>query len=335
MNLNLPFVSVIIPFYNEEKYIRNCLDSVLNQTYPKNCYEVILISDFSKDDTDTIVQNYNNKYDLIKVYKNEFRKGITGAINTGVLNSSGEYIVRLDAHTAIPDDYIYVIINYFLGDRNISIVSGVINPVSENYTGNAISYCLASAFAIGDASLYHYKKNIFANRGYLGSFRKEELIDLGSYDNNLSGADDFDVFYRYKKTGKIILVTPDIKVNYFCRNNLLLLFKQYFYYGATKVCLFKKYKKVLSVKAIIPAMLLFLSIILLFSSMFVNGPEIIFLILTFFYVLVNLYFSLKISINKGVKYLLILPVVFLTFHISHSIGFLFGLFFMSYGKNYE
>jgi glycosyltransferase involved in cell wall biosynthesis len=333
--LNLPFVSVIIPLYNEEKYIRNCLESVLNQTYPEQCIEVILISDNSTDGTDEIIQNYSHKYDLIKVFKNEFRKGITGAINTGIIKSSGEYIVRLDAHTTIPENYIYVIINYFLRDKNISIVSGLINPVSSSYTGDAISFCLSSAFAIGDARLYHYKKNIYANRGYLGSFKKEELIKLGSYDINLSGADDFDVFYRYRKAGKKILVTPDIKVKYFCRNNLLLLFRQYFYYGVTKVCLFKKYKKVLSIKAIIPALFLLLFILLLFSSIFVYGHEILFLSLTFFYVLVNLYFSLKISINKGMKYLFILPLVFLTFHISHALGFLYGFFFMSYGNAYK
>lgn len=85
--------SIIIPVYNVEKYIKRCLDSVIAQTY-KN-YEVIVVNDGTKDNSMEIVKGYD-----VKIINQE-NKGLSEARNTGVKNSSGEYIIFLDS-----DDYI-------------------------------------------------------------------------------------------------------------------------------------------------------------------------------------------------------------------------------------
>ena len=89
-------ISVIIPVYNGEKYIRKCLDSVINQT--KKEIEIVVVNDGSTDNTESIIKEYKDK--RIKYFKNT-NHGIGYSRNFGVSKSSGKYIMFLDS-----DDYI-------------------------------------------------------------------------------------------------------------------------------------------------------------------------------------------------------------------------------------
>jgi glycosyltransferase involved in cell wall biosynthesis len=90
----LPLVSILIPLYNAEKYFKECLESVINQTY-KNL-EVIIINDGSTDGSLTIAQKYAKKYTWIKVYSQE-NHGASVARNKAFSYSKGDYIQYLDA----------------------------------------------------------------------------------------------------------------------------------------------------------------------------------------------------------------------------------------------
>ena len=92
-------VSVIIPVYNVEKYIRECLDSVVNQTY-KNL-EIICVDDCGTDNSIKIAEEYAQKDKRVKVFHHDKNMGAGVARNTGIQNSSGEYIFFVD-----PDDYL-------------------------------------------------------------------------------------------------------------------------------------------------------------------------------------------------------------------------------------
>ncbi len=88
--------SIIIPCYNEEKYIKRCLNSIFEQTLNRQNYEVIVIDDGSSDSSTNIAKEYDIKL------LNSNRLGAGGARNVGIDNAKGEYIILLDA-----DDYLY------------------------------------------------------------------------------------------------------------------------------------------------------------------------------------------------------------------------------------
>lgn len=90
--------SIIIPNYNSAKWIKRCLDSILEQTY-KN-YEIIIVDDMSEDDSLDIIKQY--KDERIKLIENKVKKYNGGSRNVGVENATGDYILFLDC-----DDYIY------------------------------------------------------------------------------------------------------------------------------------------------------------------------------------------------------------------------------------
>lgn len=94
----MPILSVIIPVYNVEKYLRQCLDSVVNQTLED--IEVIVINDGSRDNSKMILDEYANRYDNIRVV-DKINEGVAIARNIGIDMSKGKYIAFLDS-----DDYI-------------------------------------------------------------------------------------------------------------------------------------------------------------------------------------------------------------------------------------
>ena len=93
-------VSVIVPVYNVEKYIRKCLDSLVNQTLEN--IEIIIVDDGSTDTSKDIIKEYMDKYKNIKYYQKE-NGGLGDARNYGLQYATGKYIAFLDS-----DDYIRV-----------------------------------------------------------------------------------------------------------------------------------------------------------------------------------------------------------------------------------
>lgn len=91
-------ISIIVPVYNVKDYVRNCLDSILGQTYRN--IEIIIVDDGSSDGTDVIVDEYAAKYDRIRVFHKE-NGGLMSAWTFGVRQSKGEYIGFVDSDDAV------------------------------------------------------------------------------------------------------------------------------------------------------------------------------------------------------------------------------------------
>jgi len=129
MNKN-ELVSIIIPVYNAEKYIFNCLESVLNQTY--NNIEVIIIDDQSMDKSLEICKELQKKDSRIKIYM-QSHSGVVAARKKGIINSSGEYICFVDADDFVKNRLIENLINE-MGKCDI-VCAGVLK---EDKYGNTI-----------------------------------------------------------------------------------------------------------------------------------------------------------------------------------------------------
>lgn len=103
-----PLVSIIIPVYNVEKFLPQCLDSVVNQTY--NNIEVILINDGSPDGSDAICQDYANQYNKINYIKRE-NAGASATRNYGIGIAKGDYIFFLDSDDYLKEDCIAIMVD--------------------------------------------------------------------------------------------------------------------------------------------------------------------------------------------------------------------------------
>ena len=100
-------VSVIIPVYNVEQYLRQCLDSVINQTFKD--IEIIVVNDCSPDNSLQIIKEYQQKDDRIVLVDLKQNGGLSNARNEGINISTGEYIVFVDSDDWIREDYVEIL----------------------------------------------------------------------------------------------------------------------------------------------------------------------------------------------------------------------------------
>ena len=122
-------ISVIIPVYNGEEYLKRCIDSVLNQTY-KNL-EIIVINDGSKDNSKSILDEYEKKYPDIIVHVDQENKGVAKTRNRAINMAKGEYITFCDNDDFFDEDYIETLYKNCENGKYDVVVSGYRRP-NEN-----------------------------------------------------------------------------------------------------------------------------------------------------------------------------------------------------------
>lgn len=121
--MDKPLMSIIIPVYNVEKYLKQCLDSVIAQKY--NNYEIILVDDGSTDDSPNICNEYADKYQNIRCFHKE-NGGLSSARNYGVDRMNGEYVLFLDSDDYWDDsEFLYKISNILKKEDYDIIVFGM------------------------------------------------------------------------------------------------------------------------------------------------------------------------------------------------------------------
>ena len=96
-------VSVIVPVYNTEKYLRKCLDSLVNQDFSD--YEIVIVNDGSTDSSESIINEYVSKYDFIKSFT-KANGGLSSARNYGIDKASGNYLAFVDSDDYVESNYL-------------------------------------------------------------------------------------------------------------------------------------------------------------------------------------------------------------------------------------
>ena len=317
-------VSVVVPVRNEEKYIAECIESVLRQDFSKEDLELILVDGNSEDKTVEIIERFANKYNFIKLLKNPQRT-VQHALNIGIKNAVGEYIIRMDAHSEYADDYISKCVEY-LEKTGAENVGGPMIAKGKTQIQKAVAAAYHSPFALGGGKFHDEDYEGYADTVYLGAFRRETLLKLSLYDERLPCNEDDDLNFRLVESGGKVFITPKIKSVYYPRASYPALFKQYFRYGFWKVAVIKKHKKPARLSHLVPAAFvafLILSSILSYFSKLVGAISS--LVLAFYFAL-NLYFSLKNTRVTSLADKMRLVWVHFILHTAYGLGFLCGIF---------
>jgi len=184
-------ISVIIPTFNEEENIAQCLVSLSHQTVPRNEYEIIVVDGGSKDATCDIAKKYAD---------HEFTqtsKKLGGARNDGVMVAQGEIVATTDADCILPSDWIARIKKDF---SHAAVVQcyGPVYPIEEGL-GNKFSLLLANTFS----RIGYYSRTFYYTLGCNTAFRKSAFIHAGMY-RCIDAGDDLEIAMRLKDEGKIL-----------------------------------------------------------------------------------------------------------------------------------
>ncbi len=183
-------ISIVIPTYNEEKYLERTLATLSNQTLQREKYEIIIVDGGSKDRTIEIARKYADKVMVQKA------GGVPAARNEGVEAAKFDLIATTDADTIVPRDWLEKIVRWFSKD-DIIAVCGVDGPIEKTTKAVLLFKFLRTLLTVSS------KLNYYCLGGCNSAFRKEVFLKLGGY-RNLPHSDDVDLGLRMRKAGKII-----------------------------------------------------------------------------------------------------------------------------------
>ena len=206
----IPFISIIIPCRNEEKFIRECMDSIINNDFPNNRLEIMVVDGQSEDSTREIVRRYSDKYSFVKILDNQ-KKIVPAALNMGIKNSKGDVILRMDSHNVYEKDYITKCVKYLM-EYDIENVGGVCVtlPGADTVIARCIALALSQPFGVGNSQFrIGLKEPKYVDTVPFGCFKKEVFEKNGFFDEDLIRNQDDEFNLRLIKNGGKVLLAPD------------------------------------------------------------------------------------------------------------------------------
>ena len=317
MSPSLPPISVLIPTFNEENFIKECLFSLVNGNYPTNLLEIIVIDGGSNDNTVEYIKTLSKSHTFIKCLHNP-KKIVPSSMNIGLKKAKNDIVIRADAHALYDENYLVQSVLTLL-EENCASVGGVITPIAKTVTGKAIAVATTSKFGIGNAKYRYAKKRQSVDTVFAGCWKKQNVEKIGGFNENWVRNQDYELNCRLRaEIGKIIL-NPNIKCQYYCRETIPSLFKQYFSYGFWRFYTFRQHPSSFTVRQAAPLLLL---LGLIVSTLLCLYSVKLGLVIPATYVCANIIASLQLSLkNKNLKLLGLLPIIFMTLHLSWALGF--------------
>ncbi len=312
-------VSVIIPLYNEERFIENCIRSLASQTYSKSDMEWILVDGNSTDKTVEIIKGFIDDFPILLL--NNPKRKTPYALNMAINEAKGKYIIRLDAHASFASDYIEKCVHY-LDTTDADNVGGVAETEAKGFVGGAISYMLSTKFGVGGSDFRVGEGNKYVDTVPFGAFRREVFERVGLFNTELLRSEDNDMNARIRESGGKIWLADDIRFKYYCRDTVGGILKMGMQNGNALFRTLKVNPKAMSVRHFIPFMFLMSIILMPIISAFVPFGWFVFGAELMLYSLLNIYFSF---FNKNPRYGLVTIWLYPLFHICYGLGSLLGL----------
>ncbi|GGH01634.1 glycosyl transferase [Polaribacter pacificus] len=320
-------VSVICPVFNEEKYIKNCIKSILKQDYNKNNLEVLFVDGGSIDKTKEIITSYQKKHNHIRLLHNQ-DKIVPYAMNLGIEKAIGDIIIRIDAHSYFPTDYVSTLVYNLdkLGADNVGVAC-ITDVFNKNNKTLAIKEVLSNKYGVGNSLFRIGVKDVQeVDTVPFGCYKKEVFEKFGNYNVKLKRNQDIEFNKRLKRNGGKIYLLPYTNCIYYARETFNGVAKNNYENGKWNIftVFYTKMVDSLSIRHFIP-LIFILSLILPVIGGFLWKP-------IFYIAVISLitYLGLIISVcvninyNKKIKFLYLF-VSFIILHISYGFGSLAGI----------
>ena len=308
-------VSFCVIAYNEEKAIKSLFSDIKAQDYPHEKMEVILVNAMSTDKTRELMEKFaeeNKDFRRVCVLDNQ-KKIQAAGWNVAIKASAGDIIMRIDAHTMIPNDFVSKNVECIIGGEDVS--GGPRPNIAEDDTPWRHTLLLAESSMFG-SSIAH---------------RREVFDKAGMFDERLGRTEDNEMHYRIRKAGYRICYNPEIVSYQNIRNSWGEMLKQKYgngyWIGLTLGICFRCF----SFYHFVP--LLF--VLALIGTGVLAAFGFIFPIVTLgtVYILINLLMSI-LAIKGQKKYwqYFLLPVIFSSLHIAYGFGTLVGIIKMPFWR---
>ena len=323
-------VSVVIPCYNEEKFIGKALEQLADQ-FPPQRYEIIVVDGLSTDRTRDVIGELQQRHpELIFSIVDNPARNIPTALNLGVSAASGNIIARMDAHAVPCDGYIQRCVGV-LGTTKAGAVGMpcIVKPGADTQLARAIALAVSHPFGIGDAK---YRLGAAGpvqesvDTVAFACFRKRLWVEVGGFNELLLTNEDYEFNYRVRQSGRPVILDRTGHSEYFARTTVRALAQQYWRYGGWKARMIRLRPGSIKVRHMV-APIFVLSLIGLGVASFFWSPArwLLFCDLAI-YLLATMVAAWHATNRSGLGALwFFMPPVFATIHLTWGLSFLLYL----------
>lgn len=326
----LPFVSVIIPAWNEEKSVKKTMNSILSSNYPS--FEVIFIDDGSTDKTLELARKFESKN--VRIFTKE-NGGKASALNLGISKAKGEIIFTMDADTRVDKEAMKKMVRYFKNKKVISVTPAMLIDNSDNFL--RIIQKMEYLFGVFLRRVFAVLNAVYIAPGAFTCYRKSFFEKYGGFDEG-NITEDLEMGLRIQSKGYLTENCSTALVYTLGPGEFRALTKQRvrWYYGLIKNCL--HYRRMFGRRfgdlglVVLPVawMTIFLSIFISLSTLFSSIKDFVHSILFLSKINMDLFPLLKFSIYDLEKLFIMIfsepLVIFALFSIF------FTLIYMKYAS---
>ena len=183
-------ISVVMGVYNAEKYLRDAMDSILSQRYGD--FELIVVNDGSTDSSGEILEEYRRVDTRVRLVSNGMNIGLTRSLNIGLQEASGTFIARQDADDTSHPDRLQKQVEILQDQAHLCLVGCISELIDAEGTKFGEIHPVVT-----ESELLKYfarTESPFAHGSVM--FRREQILDVGAYDERFWFAQDFDLWIR-------------------------------------------------------------------------------------------------------------------------------------------
>lgn len=245
-----PFVTVMMPVYREVQFIEKSLGCVLAQDYPADRMEVLIVDGVSDDGTRELVGEMAARDSRVRLLDNPRRNQADG-LNVAIAEAAGEFLVRVDGHTEIPEHYISACVRV-LKETGADNAGGMMRAVGHTPLTEAIALATNSPFATGGARFHYSAQAGDADTVYMGAFRRDVFERVGTFRAVFVPGEDYEMNARIRQAGRRVYYHPDIWSDYHVRRDYPALVKQYFRYGISKTRIMREHRGGVRLRHMVP-----------------------------------------------------------------------------------
>lgn len=220
-------VTILVPCFQERAFIEACLESILDFDVPADwTIEVIVLDGMSTDGTRDIVTAFCDRDPRIELVDNDKRIQ-SAALNLGITRARGEYVMRLDAHSVYPRDYLRLCLETALrtgADNTGGIV--ITTARGEGYQAALVQALTTHRFGVGDSSFRTGRAEGEADTVPYGFFQRSVFDRVGLFDERLIRAQDYEMNRRILASGGRIWMNPEITIRYYQQPDLMTFIRK-------------------------------------------------------------------------------------------------------------
>jgi len=324
-------VSVIIPCYNEERFIGKALEQLADQ-FESDRYELIVIDGRSEDRTRAVVDEFKTRRPDVPVLLVENpARNIPTALNLGIAAARGDIIARMDAHAVPSDGYIRRCVEVLQsGTAGAVGMPCLVRPGADTLIARAIAAAVSHPFGIGDAT-YRLGSSGPPQQAVdtvaFACFRKSLWKELGGYNESLHTNEDYDFNYRVRRSGREVILDRGGHCDYFARATLKTLCSQYLRYGGWKAEMIRLHPRSTKLRHLVAPLFVVSILVLSVVGLFWKPASWLLLAEIVTYLVCALLAGLQAAkrSHEGLAMALVMPLIFATIHLSWGSSFLLRL----------